>query len=169
MVGASGSGKTTICKELYRKYGLNSIESYTTRSPRYENEEGHIFIEDYEADEILQTEEIVGYTEFNNNKYFATALQVQENQIYVIDVDGVEYFDEHYTGLKNVIMVYVDVDEETRYKRMVCSRGEQSAKERIEYDAIVFKNAPYMADYIVENYDIDEAVECVYQIWKKGK
>ena len=45
LVGASGSGKTTIAKEL-DKLGYNIIHSYTTRKPRVENEWGHIFIDE---------------------------------------------------------------------------------------------------------------------------
>ena len=44
LVGASGSGKTTIAKELEQK-GFNVIHSYTTREPRKPNEWGHIFID----------------------------------------------------------------------------------------------------------------------------
>ena len=36
IVGCSGSGKTTITEQLEQKYGLKSIQSYTTRKPRYE-------------------------------------------------------------------------------------------------------------------------------------
>lgn len=166
LVGGSGSGKTEISKELYKRYGLSSIESYTTREPRFKNETGHIFIDDYEADEILDNEEIVGYTEFNGNRYFATAYQVEENEIYIIDKWGVEYFDEHYTGKKNIIVVYLDVDDQTRFERMMASRGTYEAAQRIKYDQEAFKGMKYLADYIVENYDLNNAVEEIYNIWK---
>ena len=42
--GESGSGKTTIADILSKKYGLSSIQSYTTRKPRYLGETGHTFI-----------------------------------------------------------------------------------------------------------------------------
>jgi Guanylate kinase len=41
--GESGSGKTTIA-ELLEKRGYNYIESYTTRPMRFQDEEGHIFV-----------------------------------------------------------------------------------------------------------------------------
>ena len=44
IVGCSGSGKTTITEQLEMKYGLKSIQSYTTRLPRYDGETGHTII-----------------------------------------------------------------------------------------------------------------------------
>ena len=35
IIGASGSGKTTITEQLEQRYGLTSIQSYTTRAARY--------------------------------------------------------------------------------------------------------------------------------------
>ena len=43
IVGKSGSGKTTLVEAL-KKYGYNSIESYTTRPKRFDNETCHTFI-----------------------------------------------------------------------------------------------------------------------------
>ena len=45
ITGCSGSGKTTITEQLEMKYGLKSIQSYTTRAKRSENETGHIFVQ----------------------------------------------------------------------------------------------------------------------------
>ena len=59
IVGRSGSGKTTIAEELERKYGLKSIQSYTTRPKRSDNETGHIFVSDEEFDKLT---DMVAYT-----------------------------------------------------------------------------------------------------------
>ena len=40
IVGASGSGKTTIANTLEERYGYKQIQSYTTRPKRYETECG---------------------------------------------------------------------------------------------------------------------------------
>ena len=52
IVGCSGSGKTTIVNSLENKYGLKSIQSYTTRPKRSDDETGHIFISDEEYDKL---------------------------------------------------------------------------------------------------------------------
>ena len=165
LVGRSGSGKSAICKELYERYGLSSVESYTTRPPRYHNEKGHVFISDEEFDEL---EDIIAYTEFNGYRYCATEEQIMENDIYIIDPAGIDFFDENYHGDKKPIVVYLDVDEDTCFDRMAKSRGIKEATERIINDAEAFKNADKMADVCIENYDIDTTVEQIRKIWRNG-
>ena len=65
IVGQSGSGKTTIVNTLEEKYGLKSIQSYTTRPKRSENETGHTFISDEEYDKL---ENIVACTDYCKSK-----------------------------------------------------------------------------------------------------
>lgn len=163
LMGKSGSGKTTIANELYNRYGLSSIESYTTRPPRYKGEKGHTFISDEEFDEL---EDMVAYTDFNGYRYCATSEQVEDNQIYIIDPAGVEYFDEHYVGNKDVIVVYLDVDDQTCFERMVADRGEKEASERLLNDALAFDNARAMADYIIDNDNLNDTIKELYNIWK---
>ena len=59
-VGPSGSGKTTIVDKLECENRYKSIQSYTTRPQRHQNEYGHIFISDEEFDQLTN---IVAYTE----------------------------------------------------------------------------------------------------------
>ena len=128
IVGCSGSGKTTITEQLEQKYGLKSIQSYTTRKPRYDGETGHIFVSDEEFNELT---DMVGYTEFAGNRYCATAKQVENNDLYVIDPKGVDYFMKSYNGSKTAKVIYIDSDIITRYKRMR-SRAEKDGKSFIE-------------------------------------
>lgn len=100
LIGASGSGKSTVARYLCEQYGLRQIDSYTTRPPRYRGEPGHIFITDEEFDQL---QDFVGYTLYNGHRYGATAQQVEENDIYVIDPAGVEFFRTAYHGDKKVL------------------------------------------------------------------
>lgn len=165
LVGKSGSGKSAVCRELYERYGLSSIESYTTRPMRYPNEKGHVFISDEEFDEL---ENIIAYTEFNGYRYCATDEQIMENDIYIIDPAGIEFFDENYHGAKKPIVIYLDVDEETCFERMLKDRGLNEATERLINDAKAFKDADKIADVCIENYDIDSTVEEIRKIWRNG-
>ena len=76
LVGESGNGKTSVSEHLERQYGLTSIQSYTTRPKRSENENGHIFITDSEFDNL---KDLVAYTEFNNYRYGTTTDQVEQH------------------------------------------------------------------------------------------
>ena len=82
--GRTASGKTTISHELERK-GLKALESYTTRPARYAGERGHTFVTREESDELHRTQEVVAEVEINGHSYFATAEQVRESDIYVLD------------------------------------------------------------------------------------
>ena len=99
LVGPSGSGKTTIADALEYKYGLKSVPSYTTREPRYDGERSHTFIT---REEFSKLQNIVSYTEFCGNQYCATASQVEQYNIFVVDPVGIAYFRENYHGNKVV-------------------------------------------------------------------
>ena len=148
IVGCSGSGKTTITERLEQKYGLKSIQSYTTRKPRYEGETGHIFISDEEFDKIT---DMVAYTEFAGNRYCATAEQVENNDLYIIDPKGVDFFMKAYKGSKTPKIIFISSNLTTRYERMV-ERAETKGKshqEAIESSlARIANDAGEFYDYI---------------------
>ena len=127
IVGCSGSGKTTITEQLEMKYGLKSIQSYTTRPPRYDGETGHTFISNDEFDKLT---DMVAYTEFAGNRYCATSEQVENNDLYVIDPNGIDYFMKSYKGKKTPKIIFIDSDLTTRYDRMV-KRAEDKGDEHI--------------------------------------
>ena len=155
IVGCSGSGKTTITEQLEQKYGLKSIQSYTTRKPRYEGETGHIFISDEEFDKIT---DMVAYTEFAGNRYCATAEQVENNDLYIIDPKGVDFFMKAYKGSKTPKIIFISSNLTTRYERMV-ERAETKGKshqEAIESSLTrIVNDAGEFYDYIQEQAWID--------------
>ena len=148
IVGCSGSGKTTIAEQLEQKYGLKSIQSYTTRKPRYDGESGHTFVSDEEFDKLT---DMVAYTEFAGNRYCATAEQVENNDLYIIDPKGVDFFMKAYKGSKTPKIIFISSNLTTRYERMV-GRAETKGKshqEAIESSlARIANDASELYDYI---------------------
>lgn len=138
VVGRSGVGKTSVANKLCEDYGLKSIKSYTTRKPRYEDEKGHIFISDGEFDGLT---DIIAETRFDNHRYCSTKEQIDNNDLYVVDLSGVETFKERYDGNKKPIVLYLTADENVLIERME-NRGdsEKSAKQRIVHDKTAFAN-----------------------------
>ena len=175
IVGCSGSGKTTITEQLEQKYGLKAIQSYTTRQPRYNGETGHTFISNEEFDELV---DICGYTEFAGNRYCSTAEQVENNDLYVIDPKGIDFFMKSYKGNKIPKVIFISSDMTTRYERMK-SRAEEngseymdavkSSLERITNDVVEFYDYIHgqtQIDYTCKNNADDKLEDVVDRIYK---
>ena len=164
-VGASGTGKTSIVEELGRLYGLKSIQSYTTRPKRHENETGHIFVSDDEFDNL---KDLVAYTQYNGYRYCATSEQVEDNNLYVIDNDGINYFKNNYHGNKNPYIIYVYADMKERIKRMK-NRGDSDSQilQRIINDCDAFRYIGSLYDTIILNNELSRCVEECYEFIKE--
>lgn len=131
-VGKSASGKTTVA-DMLAKDGYTQISSYTTRAPRYDGEIGHIFVTDEEYDRL---ENIMASTLYNGHRYCTTLEQVQEADLYVVDVPGVETLMQNYDRLgREVYVLYFSVGVCHRINRMR-SRGDSDANiiDRLLYD-----------------------------------
>lgn len=134
LVGRSGSGKSTVADILSRNYGLSILQSYTTRPRRYEQETGHLFVNNMFYDNVDKST-IVAYTYFDNNHYWATQEQVDENDIYIIDPDGVRYFRSHYFGKKRVVVIWLDCLRHVAKERMIAQgRNPDDVERRIKHD-----------------------------------
>lgn len=166
IVGESGSGKTTIVEQLEQKYGLKSIQSYTTRPKRFDSETGHIFVSDEKFDELT---DLVAYTIFDSNRYCATSEQVENNDLYIIDPKGIEFFMKSYKGSKNHKIIYINSDIKTRYKRMVerdgCIRPAISRMTNDTKEFYKYRHHLATPDYTIENNEgtnLDFVVENIY-------
>lgn len=148
LVGRSGSGKTALANYLHDQYGWNAVASYTTRQPRYESETGHIFVNDREFDQL---QNIVAYTEFDGHRYCATADQIDQCDLYVVDVDGVKTLQERYCGSSRIMPVFVDASTGVCMRRML-DRGDgfMATLRRATNDDRVFSGAK---EYLMENFD----------------
>ena len=147
IVGASGSGKTTIANTLEERYGYKQIQSYTTRPKRYEAECGHTFVTDEEFNNLTN---LIGFTHYNNFRYCATAEQADNATLYVIDPAGVEFLKKNYNN-KPVKVITITSPIHTRINRME-QRGDAFNKimERLLND-IDFRD--FVGDFNITNND----------------
>lgn len=120
-VGRSASGKTTIANMLADNHGYTQVESYTTRSPRFDGETGHIFVNE---DEFKNLGELAAYTFYNNHHYGTTFEQLSKCDIYVIDVPGVEsLLQKLQDDTRPICIFYFDASAYNRIHRMI-DRGD---------------------------------------------
>lgn len=160
IVGKSGSGKSTIVEEYCNRYGGRSIASYTTRPPRFPNEQGHIFVD---REHFPLKGDWVAYTEIEGYQYCATTQQVNESDFYVIDPAGIDFFTKAYRGPKIPIIIGIHTTDATRKERMA-SRGDspKAIDSRISADSKVFENL--RAHFWIENINLDAAVAGVHEV-----
>lgn len=123
IIGRTASGKSTLSNEL-KKLNLKELQSYTTRPRRHENEQGHIFITQDEADELIDR---IAETKINGYEYFATRSMYDECDFYVIDPKG--YFDLKQNTDDNFHVIYITADRVSR-KRASKLRGDKNFCDR---------------------------------------
>ena len=132
IVGRTGSGKDYLKKTLQDAYKWNFVNSMTTRKPRFEGEDTHIFLTEDEAKQYDDKDK-VAKTIINNNEYFATKQQVEECDAYIIDPDGIE------TLLNNMPntwfeIIYIQADDDAKRKEMAINRADDTEQESIIFD-----------------------------------
>ena len=164
IVGKSGSGKSTVVQKLCNMYNLSEVISYTTRPKRNNEKNGdtHIFVSQKEFDKIKN--DLCAYTKFNGFEYGATNQMVNQNNFYVIDKKGIEYFKSHYNNHKSFKIIYIDVPEHECRIRMI-KRGDSKSdvEKRIQNDRIEFAGIEKIVDITISN---DYQFSCVCDIWE---
>lgn len=160
LVGPSGSGKSTIANTLSDQYNLKALPSYTTRPPRYEGEQGHLFVTDSEFNAL---HDIVAYTEYDGYRYCATADQIDKNDIYVVDLDGCESLVEKYQGSKRLMVFWIDCPPMICAERVMARDGGLSGVQRIVHDGQAFSRGlerlrdVFDTVYVIQNTESVEA------------
>jgi len=160
IIGKSGSGKTTIVSEL-EKRGFTFVKSYTTRQKRV-GDTSHIFMTQEEFDNISDT--IVAFNIFDGESYCATRQQVDTDDMYVIDPDGVNSFMSLYHGKKGVRTIYIYSPKWQRKERM-SGRGDSeiTVERRLAHDEENGFNE-IKTDFAVQNQgNLDIAVDSILQ------
>lgn len=139
LVGHSASGKTEIANQLKRDYNMKKIITYTTRPKRVNevNDVDYHFVDEETFLKLKEENFFVETTNFNGFYYGSSKSDVKDDCVVILDPVGLEKFKN--SNLDNIVAIFLNCDEEIRYKRMI-SRGddENMAKERIIHDRIKF-------------------------------
>lgn len=160
LAGPSGSGKSSVARELTQRYGLKEVWSYTERPPRYDGEPGHIFVTPEQFDAVGK---MCAFTLYNGYRYGVPESAIEENDIYVIDPAGIRYMQERYSGSKGVVVIAIYASLNERAVRML-ERGDTRAaiRKRLQTDEKEFENLHLMADAWFRNDKLDETVKAVH-------
>ena len=124
---------------------------------------------------MLKEKYNITFDEYNN---CATAEHVENNDLYIIDPKGIDFFMKSYKGSKTPKVIFISSDMTTRYERMK-SRAEandsefmdavKSSLERITNDVVDFYDYIHgqtQIDYTFKNNADDKLEDVVDRIYK---
>jgi guanylate kinase len=176
ILGRSASGKDTLVNRLCERTGLKQIISYTTRERRENEGDTHIFITNEQYNDLEQSGQIAAFTQIGRYKYCCTINQLYENDIYVIDWEGVNSLRKLNLPNLRLVTVFINVPDDVREERALKNRGDDRVKWRerniAERDQFrnMLRNADF--DYSVSNisfanaYSILKHISIVEGVWK---
>ena len=164
--GPSGTGKTTLCRELQRKkQEINFSVSCTTRHQRYTEEEGvdYHFISIKEFEEKITKSEFVEYEKVHGDYYGTMKKPVKDaimrNKFLLLEVDvkGAKSIRSLYP--ENTVTIFILPPNLDDLRKRLKSRGTDSEKrinKRLERLELELKEKDWF-DYHVINNHIEHA------------
>lgn len=151
IVGRSGSGKDTLVELLFKKHPeWKRVVSKTTRAPRSPNEDCHVFTDKAEYLKDAAAGIVVAHNVYNGNDYWATTKQVDEADIYIIDIPGLIELRQKYCGEKGIKALGLYISDEVSEERMA-KRGDkpEAIAERLKVDDEAFKDLGSYTDALI--------------------
>lgn len=170
LVGASGSGKTTV-GDLLTDKGFPKLVTTTTRQPRPGEKEGrdYYFIDK----EQIDLDQLVEHTSYNGNIYglskkeVETALKNHRVVHVALDQNGADSLKALYP--EESVIIFFEVSEDEMRKRMQ-KRGDQAEdiQKRIEhsYETGEFQ-PPAQTDLALKNIEPQQTADDIYTYVKE--
>lgn len=146
IVGKAGSGKDFLAKKFISK-GWKKTVSFTSRPPREGEQDGidYRFVSEKEFENLIRVDFFFEYKQFNGWYYGTSLLDWNNSNIFIFTPSGIEDLKQR-GYLKDCFIIYLDISEYYRRKRLNQRSDSDSVSRRIKADKIDFKN--------FTNYDI---------------
>ena len=175
LLGASGSGKSTIENELATHHGFAKIVSYTTRNPRdgEENGKDYWFTDNNTFNEILSRGLFAEYDEYSQNRLYGTLKSdyVEGNKVVVLTPNGLRQLKKNCPN-EDILTVLVEASLGTRVKRYIDRCGinkfnfddKNEIFARVERDFGMFCGVENEVDLVIHNDDGANIKDLVMEI-----
>ena len=162
LLGASGSGKSTIENELATHHKYSKIVSYTTRQPRdgEVNGKDYFFTNNETFISMLNERLFAEYDEYSQNRLYGTLKSdyVDGNKVVVLTPNGLRQLKES-CGTDNIFSVLVNANLGTRVKRYIDRCGvnkfnyddKNEIAARVERDFSMFLGLEREVNLVVNN------------------
>ena len=180
LLGASGSGKSTIEHELSIHHGYNKIISYTTRQPRNGEVNGkdYYFINNETFISMLNEGLFAEFDEYSQNRLYGTLKSdyVEGHKVVVLTPNGLRQLKES-CGDENIFSVLVDANLGTRVKRYIDRCGvdkftfddKNEIAARVERDFGMFLGLDKEVNLVVDNSEGVNIYDLVTEIVEMSK
>ena len=162
LLGASGSGKSTIENELATHHGFEKSVSYTTRQPRDNEENGkdYWFVDKDTFIEIMSRDLFAEHDEYSQNRLYGTLKSdyVDGDKVVVLTPNGLRQLKRNCPN-ENILTVLVEASLGTRIKRYIDRCGvnkfnfddKNEIASRVERDYSMFLGLEKEVNLVVHN------------------
>ncbi|HEU4916903.1 MAG TPA: guanylate kinase [Acidimicrobiia bacterium] len=164
--GPSGSGKSSIVRELIERLGLEFSVSATTRLPRPGERHGvhYNFISRRDFEAMIENDELLEWAIYNNRYYGTPAAPIEETLedrrdiLLEIEIQGARQVRER---KPDAIMYFIAPPSLEELEKRLRRRGDTSdedIEDRLEIAESEIAEAPELFDHIIINDNLDQAV-----------
>ena len=177
LLGASGSGKSTIENVLSKEFNYKKIVSYTTRKQRVGETNGkdYNFIDNETFQEAVNKGLFAEYDEYSQDRFYGTLKSDYQkgNKVVVLTPNGFRQLKKTF-GL-DVYSVLVDANLGTRMKRYIDRCGvdkfnfddKNEISARVERDFGMFLGLEKEVDLVVSNNENEDVFSIAEKIHKQ--
>jgi guanylate kinase len=180
LLGASGSGKSTIENILAEKFGYQKIVSCTTRPQRIGEHNGkdYHFITNEKFEEAIRKGLFAEYDKYSQERFYGTlkADYTTGDKVVVLTPNGLRQLKKNCHN-NDICSVLIDANLGTRIKRYIDRCGvnnfnfddKNEIAARVERDFAMFLRVDEEVDLIVNNNEYEDAFKVAEEIYNKCK
>jgi guanylate kinase len=164
--GPSGSGKSSIVRELIERLGIEFSVSATTRLPRPGERHGvhYNFISRRDFESMIENDELLEWAIYNNRYYGTPAGPIEETLadqrdiLLEIEIQGARQVRDRKS---DAIMYFIAPPSLEELERRLRRRGDTSdedIEDRLEIAKSEMTEAPELFDHIIVNDNLEQAI-----------
>lgn len=187
LLGASGTGKSTVENELVNNHDFNKIISVTTRFMRNGEVNGrdYYFVSHEEFDKMLKEEQFAEYEEYSQNRFYGTLKsdynneETFEDKVVVLTPNGFRQLKRNCKD-EDYFSVLITANLGTRVKRYVDRCGvekfnfddKNEIAARVERDYGMFLGLENEVDLVIDNSEgtnLETIVETIFKLSKERR
>ena len=165
--GPSGSGKSSIVRELLDRLDVEFSVSATTRLPRPGERHGdhYDFVSRRDFETMIEKGELLEWAQYNNRFYGTPAAPIEaaiadgRDILLEIEIQGARQIREHRPDALMFFVAPPSMDELENRLRRRGDTSEEDIEDRLEIARSEMEESPSLFDHVVVNENLDQAVE----------